>query len=284
MASILKETRILNMNQKPVKETAKEKAKGTAKELAIEPSLTLEVQPIQEPANEPSIEPVSISQVQPNQPVPENLKRKYNKKVKKILAEINENISINEASTINEPILIDNNIDNHSVLNETVCDDDISIIYTSAKRSRTDISPVRITPVRKTTIEDRTRQSLNQSNIPKTQTDTQKTTSVIQSLANNSLLNLFGNSQGSQTIIIDNNGRVLTANLSSLISPYQSVPNFQYFTAPNQQSQINQQPKQNLVLPNNFNGTILYQPTIHIHTTGKNELDMSKYKKLAPKK
>lgn len=275
MANILKETRILNKNQKPAKETDKESAK--------EPALTSQVQPNQEPTEEPSNEPVCISQVQPYQPVTENLKRKYNKKVKKILAERNANISINEASTINEPILIENNID-HSVLTETVCDDDISIIYTSAKRSRTDLSPVRITPVRKTTIEDRTRESLNQSNIPKTQTETQNTTSFIQSLANNSLLNLFGNKQGSQTIIIDNNGRVLTANLSSLVAPYQSVPNFQYFTAPTQQSQVYQQPKQNLVLPNNFNGTILYQPTIHIHATGKNELDVSKYKKLAPKK
>ena len=168
MANILKETRILNMNQKPTKETAKESA--------------------EEPTEEPSNESVCISQDQPNQPVTANLKRKYNKKVKKILAERNANISINEASTINEPILIENNID-HSVLTETVCDNDISIIYTSAKRSRTDLSPVRITPVRKTTIEDRSRESLNQSNAPKTQTETQNTTSFIQSLANNSLLN-----------------------------------------------------------------------------------------------
>lgn len=43
------------------------------------------------------------------------------------------------------------------------------------------------------------------------------------------------------------------------------------------------QPVAPFMVPPNFNGTILFQPTIHIHANDKNKLDLSKYRNILPK-
>ena len=73
-------------------------------------------------------------------------------------------------------------------------------------------------------------------------------------------------------------------------------PNFQMptslsqiFTMPQfqQQQQIfqmNQQQQQGLVIPHGFQGTIVFQPTIHVHSKKTlPTLDDSKYRKIIPK-
>lgn len=161
--------------------------------------------------------------------------------------------------------------------NQVNSENDVSILSnkSTSKRPRVDISPKKTTPLAKN--------APNQQSEPKKTIDSAKqATSIIETVPSNALLNLLSNRQ--QTVIIDQSGRVVT--MPSLFSPIQTVPNLQCLPILPQLIQQPQQimPNSNLVLPNNFNGTILYHPTIHIHANGKNFVDMSKYKKLAPKK
>ena len=194
------------------------------------------------------------------------------------------NHSITVVDSDEDCIITNDNFNDRSIINQVNSENDISILSTGStnKRPRLETSPPRITPI-KSTPQVILNDQANQRNLTKKviEPPKQQTASVISSVPSNALLNLLPNRQ--QALIIDHTGRVITMP-SSLFSPIQSMSNLQClsnFIAQPQQPVI---PNSNLVLPTNFNGTILYQPTIHIHTNGKNFIDMSKYKKLAPKK
>lgn len=153
-------------------------------------------------------------------------------------------------------------------------------IEPSTKRSKTVVSPVKQTAA----------DPNKSSQIPQKTTD-----SLAQSITSSNIINFLTSKQPQQSIIIDSSGRVIHANFQSLFSSTPTLPSLQYLPiAPPQQQQQHQQqhnqqqfqqPNSNLVLPASFNGTILYHPTIHIHTgSGKSQIEIQKYKKLAPKK
>ena len=180
-----------------------------------------------------------------------------------------QNKEINQEST-NQTTTSSNEKANQSVLNESPnTENDISIIESTPASKRTKIAnPVEKIAITKT----------NEIPVTKKAITIQKPLeNVMQTIPTNALLNLISsNRQQNQTIIIDNNGRLISSPLFSAIS---SSP--QFFLPQLSQMQTQQSP---LVLPNNFGGTILYHPTIHIHTNGKTLVDSNKYKKLAPKK
>lgn len=84
--------------------------------------------------------------------------------------------------------------------------------------------------------------------------------------------------------------------LQNLRQTFQGIPSFrmasnlgQVITIPAQptiQPQFQQQQlqQQGLIIPNGFQGTILFQPTIHMHSKNSSVLDLNKYRQIIPKK
>ena len=179
--------------------------------------------------------------------------------------------SIENFPDLNDCSIISNNNDIENNSNEVDCEENQRLENNESgkKRSKMIKSPEKVTQ----------NQNQNFSKI----NSSKSSDSFVQLLSSSNLINLFTNKQPQQSMVIDNNGRIIPTNLSSLFMPSPSISPFQYVSQilPQQQTY---QPNSNLILPASFNGTILYHPTIHIHNGAKNTTDMSNYKKIAPKK
>jgi hypothetical protein len=188
-----------------------------------------------------------------------------------------QTVEANESFESNDCTIIGNDNDIENSLNQTNCENDQSLLSNepSKKRSKTVKSSEKVT----TQNQDQNTANSSKINVSKT------SESFVQLLSSNNLANLFSNKQPQQSIIIDNNGRIIPTNLSAMLMPSPSLSPFQYIPQIlAQQQQQHYQPNSNLILPASFNGTILYHPTIHIHNGAKNSKDLSNYKKIAPKK